>query len=203
MHRKIPVHLLGVGAFCEIQLFLREVLGVRKQATRKMIRGKREHEKLVNKFKPEKTMSLYEAFELSSKEGIAIRAREVPVSGKYLFGFVDELLIMPDSFVVIEDKISGKVFSGSLIQVFGYCMSLSERFDNAVIYGVIRKIPEMRIQYLGLFGEREYRTGMKYLKRTLDILSGGTPQFHGNFEKCRKCNMNGVCSDIFPKNMQF
>ena len=192
MRNKFPVSFLSIMAFCEVQLYLREAMGI-KVISKRMTEGIREHEKVNRDLIPERTMTLNDAFEISIRDGISMRAREVFTTGKFLYGYMDELIIMPGAMIVIEDKTSHMAGKGSILQVLGYCMTLSERFPRCNLFWAVRKIPDMKILKMGTFKSGDYSKVLKKIRRIREILIEKNPEFHGNRKKCLLCNLNKVC----------
>ena len=83
-----------------------------------MTLGREEHQRLEDEFlaKAELDLTFAEAVEASWHSQISTRELYVEDSGLKLLGYIDELLLGPDGFTVIDDKpvgISGKVYPSS------------------------------------------------------------------------------------------
>ncbi len=199
MNRRFPVSFLNILVFCEIQLYLREVMRVKMQYSRRVLEGIQAHEKMRERFIPEKTLTLHEAFEEAERNGVSMRSREVFSAGRHLYGYIDELIIMPESMVVIEDKTSERVGEGTILQTHGYCAILSEKFPDHTVYWAVRKIPEMKILEMNVFKSEDRDAVTAGVKRIESILTGKPPVFHGNRKKCMMCNFKKICYDVFPE----
>ena len=83
-----------------------------------MVTGSREHGRLEEEFLAEAKLDLtfVEAVEAARKTPISTRELYVEDRDLKICGYIDELLLEPDGFTVIDDKpvgVSGKVYPSS------------------------------------------------------------------------------------------
>ena len=127
--RFLHISWLYAQDYCEYQLYLDQVKGVEVDDTPAMVEGSVEHQRLEDEFlaKAEAEYTFEEAVEESQKTPISSRELYVEDRSLGIKGYIDELILSPDGFTVIDDKPvgrTGKVYPSSKHQVYGYCLSL-------------------------------------------------------------------------------
>ncbi|MFC2006792.1 CRISPR-associated protein Cas4, partial [Chloroflexota bacterium] len=125
-----PISWLQKQEFCEYQIYLENVAGIKVEPTKQMVVGKEEHENLYEEFKKEAVPATLDEMMLESKK-VQVFSREFSVRdlAHGIYGLIDEVLLAPDSFIVIDDKPGTKTFLSNINQVFGYCLA----FKSAVV----------------------------------------------------------------------
>ena len=100
------------------------MLGIKVAPTREMIEGKQEHQNLYDQFEKEAVPATLEEMLLESKK-VTVFSRELRVRDTKhgIYGLIDEVLLTPNEFIVIDDKPGTKTFLSNIHQVFGYCGS--------------------------------------------------------------------------------
>jgi len=93
-----------------------------------MVEGSVEHQRLEDAFlaKAEVEYTFEEAVEESRRTPISSRELYVYDRSLNIRGYIDELVLGPDGFTVIDDKPVGrsvKVYPSSKHQVYGYCIA--------------------------------------------------------------------------------
>ena len=123
--RFLHISWLYVQDYCEYQLYLDQAKGIEVYDTPAMVEGSAEHQRLEDEFlaKAEAEYTFEEAVEESKR--IPISSRELYVEDRSLGirGYIDELVLNPYGFTVIDDKPvgkTGKVYPSSKHQVYGY-----------------------------------------------------------------------------------
>ena len=98
-----PISWLHKQEFCEYQIYLENVMGIKVKPTKQIIEGKQEHEKLYDEFKKEAVPATFDEMLLESKK-VQVYSREFRVRdlGHGIYGLIDEVLLTPDSFIVID-----------------------------------------------------------------------------------------------------
>jgi CRISPR-associated exonuclease Cas4 len=91
-----------------------------------MLRGTKEHAILETNFKVGAEPATFDEMLETSKTG-EILSRELPVISKqWDRGFIDEVWMTPDEFIIIDDKPGTVAYSSSINQVYGYCLAFKE-----------------------------------------------------------------------------
>ena len=112
-----------------VRLYLEHVKGITVDATPAMVTESNEHQRLEDGFlaKAELEYTFEEAVEESKSTPISSRELYVEDRSLNIRGYIDELVLRPDGFTVIDDKPvgrTGKVYPSSKHQVYGYCIAL-------------------------------------------------------------------------------
>ena len=103
--------------------------GVTVDDTPAMVEGSVEHQRLEDAFlaKAEVEYTFEEAVQESRRTSISSREFYVVDRSLNICGYIDELVLRPDGFTVIDDEPvgrPGKVYPSSKHQVYGYCIAL-------------------------------------------------------------------------------
>ena len=122
-------------------------------------------------------------------------SRRTPVSSREIYvedrslnirGYIDELVLRPDGFTVIDDKPvgrSGKVYPSSKHQVYGYCIALKSMLgpeERRPITAAVRARGSDRIVWSEAFdskAEKQVRRLIKQVHRLSDeinLMKGST-----------------------------
>jgi hypothetical protein len=138
-----PISWLHKLEFCEYQIYLENVLGIKVAPTQAMIEGHGEHRRLYDEFDKEAVPATLEEMLLESK-AVAIFSRELRVRDQNhgIYGLIDEVLLTPDEFIVIDDKPGQKAYLSNVHQVYGYCLAFQEEIrarDGRPIVAALRE----------------------------------------------------------------
>ena len=108
--RFLHISWLYAQDYCEYQLYLDQVKGVTVDDTPAMVEGSVEHQRLDNSFlaKSEVEYTFEEAVEESRRTLISSRELYVDDRSLNIRGYIDELVLGPDGFTVIDDKPVGR-----------------------------------------------------------------------------------------------
>ena len=92
-----PISWLNKQDYCEYQIYLENIAGIKVEPTKQMVVGKQEHENLYKEFKKEAVPATIDEMLLESKKA-KILSRELPVRdlGHGIYGLIDEVLLAPD-----------------------------------------------------------------------------------------------------------
>ena len=200
--RFVYISWLYAQDYCEYQIHLEQVQGVTTDDTPEMIEGSEEHSRLEEEFAAEATLDLTfpEAIEASKEKPISTREIYVQDSHLQICGYIDELVMKPDEFVVIDDKPvgrSGKVYPSSKNQVFGYCIALKNMLsdgDNRKITAAVRERGTDRIVWSQSFDTRTHNRVIKLVDRIHGILNGDIEsKASDKGYKCRPCRFFDIC----------
>ncbi len=197
MINEIPISLLNTQAYCEYQIFLERVRGVRAEETKKMKLGKKVHSELEKEHekKAELELTPKQTLKKSKKEKITLIARELEVRGKLLYGLIDEVHFSPSQIVIIDDKPGTYAYMSNKKQVWGYCLAFEEYLDPGMpLIAVLRNRDTQQVFWEKPFANRHRDMVKETTQRILDILNGKrVPVPTTNANKCRSCRFNGDC----------
>ena len=115
-----PISWLNKQGFCEYGIYLENVKGIMAKPSKAMIEGTKEHAVLESKFREDAEPATFEEM-LETSKTAEILSRELPViSPRYgIRGFIDEVWMTPDEFIIIDDKPGTVPYLSSINQVYG------------------------------------------------------------------------------------
>jgi len=194
-----PISWLDKQEFCEYQIYLENIAGIRIEPTQQMVEGKREHENLYEEFKKEAVPSTIGEMLLQSKQA-SILSRELSVrdTGHGIYGLIDEVLLTPDAFIVIDDKPGTRTFLSHINQVFGYCLAFKYAVatsDNRPVIAALRERGTSNIFWNMPFDVQAEEHICTVIKRIHSLLKG-EDEFTAsdNPNKCRACRFRMKCN---------
>ncbi len=200
--RFLHIAWLYAQDYCEYQLYLDQVKGVTVDDTPAMVEGSVEHQRLEDAFlaKAEVEYTFEEAVEESRRTPISSRELYVDDRSLNIRGYIDELVLGPDGFTVIDDEPVGrtsKVYPSSKHQVYGYCIALKsilDREERRPITAAVRVRVSDRIVWSEAFVTKAERKVRRLIKRVHGLLAGDI-KFKSATQayKCRPCRFFDVC----------
>lgn len=197
--RLFPISWLHKQEYCEYQIFLENIKGVKVKPTQAMLEGKREHERLYNDFRKEAVPATFEQMLAESRTAKVI-SREFRVfdTRHGIYGLIDEVLLTPDGLVVIDDKPGAKIFLSNINQVYGYCLAFKELAgpaDSRQIVGALRERGTENVYWKGPF-TRSVEESIVALIDHIHSLISGTDDFGStdNPNKCNACRLRAKCN---------
>jgi CRISPR-associated exonuclease Cas4 len=197
-----PISWLHKQEFCEYQIYLENVAGIKVEPTKQMVVGKEEHESLYQEFKREAVPATLDEMLLESKKA-KILSREFSVrdSGHGIYGLIDEVLLTPDSFIVIDDKPGTKTFQSNINQVYGYCLAFKSSVvlqDDRPVIAALRERGTDNIYWSLPFDLQAEGHIISVIER-IHLLLIGEVEFTSsdNPSKCRACRFRGRCDRLF------
>ena len=200
--RFLHISWLYAQDYCEYQLYLDQVKGVTVDDTPAMVEGSVEHQRLEDAFlaKAEVEYTFEEAVQESRRTPISSRDLYVEDRSLNIRGFIDELVLRPDGFTVIDDKLVGrssKVYPSSKHQVYGYCIALKSMLgpgERRPIAAAVRARGKDRIVWSEAFVTKAERKVRRLIKRVHGLLAGDI-KFKSATQayKCRPCRFFDVC----------
>ena len=197
-----PISWLNKQGFCEYGIYLENVKGIEIKPTRSMVQGTKEHAILEDKFKVGAEPATFDEMLETSKTG-EILSRELPVISKHygIRGFIDEVWMTPDEFIIIDDKPGKVAYSSSINQVYGYCLAFKEMLpEKRRIVASLRERGTENIYWSSYFDGKAEDDIIKLIKRMHKLLAGETEFIPtNNPNKCRGCRFNTLCD----KKMNF
>jgi len=191
-----PISWLNKQGFCEYGIFLENVKGIEVKPTKSMVQGTQEHLILENKFKEGAEPATFEEMLETSKTG-EILSRELPVISEQhgVRGFIDEVWMTPDEFIIIDDKPGRVAYSSSINQVYGYCLAFKEMVpENRRIIASLRERGTDNIFWSSYFDKKAETDIINLITRVHKLLRGEIEFIPtSNPNKCRGCRFNGLC----------
>lgn len=197
-----PVSWLNKQGFCEYGIYLENVKGIHVKPTKSMVKGTEVHATLEENFKKDAEPATFDEMLETSKTS-EILSRELPVISKQhgIRGFIDEVWMTPDEFIIIDDKPGTIAYSSSINQVFGYCLAFKEMIpEERRIVASLRERGTENIYWASYFDEKAEKDIINLIERMQRLLVGELEfEATNNPNKCRGCRFNAICD----KKMDF
>jgi CRISPR/Cas system-associated exonuclease Cas4 (RecB family) len=193
-----PISWLHKQEYCEYQIYLENMLGVRVAPTQEMIEGKQEHQNLYDQFEKEAVPATLEDMLLESKK-VTVFSRELRVRDTRhgIYGLIDEVLLTPREFIVIDDKPGTRLFLSNIHQVFGYCVAFREEIgtiDTRPTVAALRERGTDNIYWYTPFDGPAEEEILDVIERVHSLISGSMPfRSTENPNKCRACRLQDKC----------
>lgn len=191
-----PISWLNKQAFCEYGIYLENVRGVTAKPTKAMVEGSRGHSILEAKFKEDAEPATFQEM-LDTSRTAEILSRELPVkSVRYgIRGFIDEVWMTPDEFIIIDDKPGNTAYTSSINQVYGYCLAFKDSvLEERRIVASLRERGTDNIFWSSYFDEEAEKNTIELIERVHKLLVGTIEYMPTkNPRKCRSCRFNTRC----------
>ena len=191
-----PISWLNKQAFCEYGIYLENVKGVKAKQTKAMMEGTREHAVLEFDFKKDAEPATFQEM-LETSQTAEILSREVPImSARYgIRGFIDEVWMTPDEFIIIDDKPGNRAYPSSINQVYGYCLAFKDTVpEERRIVASLRERGTDNIFWSSYFDDAAEKTVIQIIQRVHNLLNGSIDYIPTkNPRKCRSCRFNPQC----------
>jgi CRISPR-associated exonuclease Cas4 len=191
-----PISWLNTQAYCEYSIFLENVKGITARPTKAMVEGTKGHSDLETEFKKDAEPATFEEM-LETSRTAEIFSRELPVeSARFgIRGFIDEVWMTPDEFIIIDDKPGKRAYPSSINQVFGYCLAFKDSVpDDRQIVASLRERGTDNIFWSSYFNDTAEKTVLKVINRVHGLLKGSIEYMPTkNSKKCRSCRFNSRC----------
>ncbi len=198
-----PISWLNQQGYCEYSIYLEYMEGISTAPTAEMMEGQEVHQKLEDKFKEEAVPATFEEMmELSQKEELLSRELWV-VSPEYgIRGFIDEIWLTPDEFIIIDDKPGTVAYYSTINQVFGYCLAFRDMIEKddeingngRKIRAALRERGTDNIFWSAEFDQKAEEKIKTLVKRMQDLLNGSKAFLPtNNPRKCAKCRFSSYC----------
>ena len=195
-----PISWLNIQGYCEYCLYLEKFQGITRSATKQMIAGTKQHNKLEAEFKEDaEVKTLDEIITQSQSESVLSREFFV-ISPKYgIRGFIDEIWLEPDRIVIIDDKPSDKAYMSMKNQVYAYALAYEDMMDvdDRDITVALRRSTTGEIFWSDKFSS-ENREHIKGVVEHVQNLISMKDEFISteNPNKCNACRFNDVCNQM-------
>ena len=193
-----PISWLHKQEFCEYQIFLENVKGIKVRPTKVMVEGKVEHGRLFEEFKKEAVPATFEQM-LTRSKVVKVLSRELRVVDVRdgVYGLIDEVLLTPEEFIVIDDKPGRTTYLSNIRQVHGYCLAFGETvksLDPRPIVAALRERGTSNIYWSMPFNQSD-ETEIATIIDRIHALISGREEFTSsdNSNKCRRCRFNSAC----------
>ena len=191
-----PISWLNKQGFCEYGMYLENVKGVKAKPTGAMIEGTCEHGILELKFREDAEPATFNEM-LETSRTTEILSRELPVmSVNYgIRGFIDEVWMTPDEFIIIDDKPGNIAYPSSINLIYGYCLAFKDSIkDKRTIIASFRERSTDNIYWSSYFDDGAEKHIIKNINRIHQLLNGIREYIPTkNPKKCRKCRFNSFC----------
>lgn len=204
--RYIPISVFGTLDFCEYQIYLQYVMGIKAKPTEAMLRGRERHETLESEFLEEA-----EPIEEPIEDHIAkmVRGEVAPFSLREFYvksdslslhGVIDEISLYPETAIIVDDKPGTTVRTGHVDQLNAYALSFRENYAwKGKIYVALRNRDSASFFWQSLFGAEEEASIVGKTERLQRLLAGDeTFTACGNPKKCACCRFATLCPEAAP-----
>lgn len=191
-----PISWLNTQAYCEYSIFLQNVKGVTARPTKAMMEGTKGHADLETEFRKDAEPATFEEM-LETSRTAEILSRELPVeSARYgIRGFIDEVWMTPDEFIIIDDKPGNRAYPSSINQVFGYCLAFKDSVpEERRIVASLRERGTDNIFWSAYFDKQSEKSVLEIIQRVHNLLNGHIEYIPTkNPKKCRSCRFAPQC----------
>jgi CRISPR/Cas system-associated exonuclease Cas4 (RecB family) len=191
-----PISWLNKQGYCEYGIYLENVRGVEVKPNAAMIKGTMVHSKLEMDFREEAEPATLDEM-LETSKTAEILSRELPVmSVRYgIRGFIDEVWMTPDEFIIIDDKPGNRAFTSSINQVYGYCLAFLDTVnEKRNMVASLRERGTDNIFWSAYFDGKAQEDIINLVNRVHKLLLGEEEYIPTkNPKKCRRCRLNRMC----------
>lgn len=192
-----PISWIQKQDYCEYQIFLENIRGIKVKPTRAMTEGKEEHERLYVEFAEKAVPATLEEM-LAESVTVPVLSREFRVDDYQhgIYGYIDEVRMSPDCFMVIDDKPGVRVFLSSIHQVLGYCLAFKSISpgDPRQIIAALRERGTDNIIWQNLFDSSAEEEIIAIIDHIHDLLMGRAEfKRSTNPNKCHSCRLSSHC----------
>ena len=191
-----PISWLNQQGYCEYQLYLEYMKGIKTQPTKAMTYGTQIHKELEDIFKQDSTPSTFEdTVEDSKTDAIMSRECYVVAPDYGIRGYIDEIWMKPDEIVIIDDKPGRTPYESTMNQVRAYCLAYKDMTgDERKIKGALRERGTENLFWIEIFTP-EVENQIRFTINRIHGLLDGTKPFTAtkNPKKCKSCRFNDKC----------
>ena len=196
-----PISWLNQQGYCEYSLYLEYFEGIETKPTQAMATGTVEHQRLEDKFKEDAVPTTFNEILEISREEIAISREMFVISPKYgIRGFIDEIWMTPDEFVVIDDKPGKIAYPSTINQILAYCLAFKsmittkEYSEKRKIKAALRERGTENIFWMEEFDENNQKKIESLINRMHGLFEGSKSFIPTkNPNKCNKCRFQSYC----------
>ena len=193
-----PISWLNQQGYCEYQIYLQYMKGVKTPETKAMKKGTDVHNKLEEKFLESAEPATFdEVVELSKEKKTVTRECFVISAEDGIRGFIDEIWMTPSEIIIIDDKPGKKAFPSTINQVRAYCLAFKSMSDDErPIKGALRERGTDNIFWSEEFDKNVEKQILFTINRMHSLFDGQKPFIATkNPNKCRSCRYNSCCEE--------
>ena len=193
-----PISWLNQQGYCEYQIYLQYMKGIKTPETKAMKKGTDVHNRLEEKFLESAEPATFEEVIETSKEKATLTRECFVISpDDGIRGFIDEIWMTPTEIVIIDDKPGSKAFPSTINQVRAYCLAFKNMSDDErPIKGALRQRGTDNI-FLSEEFDRDTEKEIRFTINRMHSLFDGQKPFMAtkNPNKCRSCRYSDCCEE--------
>jgi CRISPR-associated exonuclease Cas4 len=196
-----PINWLQKQDYCEYQIYLENIRGIKARPTRAMVTGQEEHQELYRRFAEKAVPSTPEKMLTESKTANLLSREFKIIDGAHgIFGYIDEVWLTPETFVVIDDKPGVRPYLSCIHQVFGYCLAFKTIIDSGDKRGLVAALRERGTDHLfwqAPFDKAAEEEIIVTVERIHALLAGQAEfKASDNPRKCQVCRLKVHCDKV-------
>ena len=193
-----PISWLNQQGYCEYQIYLQYMKGIKTPETKAMKKGTDVHNRLEEKFLESAEPATFEEVIETSKEKATLTRECFVISpDDGIRGFIDEIWMTPTEIVIIDDKPGSKAFPSTINQVRAYCLAFKNMSDDErPIKGALRQRGTDNIFWSEEF-DRDTEKEIRFTINRMHSLFDGQKPFMAtkNPNKCKSCRYSDCCEE--------
>ena len=193
-----PISWLNQQGYCEYQIYLQYMKGIKTPETKAMKKGTDVHNRLEEKFLESAEPATFEEVIETSKEKATLTRECFVISpDDGIRGFIDEIWMTPTEIVIIDDKPGSKAFPSTINQVRAYCLAFKNMSDDErPIKGALRQRGTDNIFWSEEFDQDTEKEIRFTINRMHSLFDGQKPfMATKNPNKCRSCRYSVCCEE--------
>ncbi|MBQ9026539.1 MAG: Dna2/Cas4 domain-containing protein [Methanobrevibacter sp.] len=193
-----PISWLNQQGYCEYQIYLQYMKGIKTSPTNAMLRGTEVHNTLEENFIKDATPATFdEVVEMSKTQATISRECFVISPDDGIRGFIDEIWMTPEEIVIIDDKPGNNAYPSTINQVRAYCLAFKNMTnDKRTIKGGLRQRGTDNIFWSEIFDD-DAENQIRFTINRMHALFEGQKPFMAtkNPNKCRSCRYQSYCEE--------
>ncbi|WP_407381155.1 PD-(D/E)XK nuclease family protein [Methanobrevibacter sp.] len=193
-----PISWLNQQGYCEYQIYLQYMKGIKTSPTSAIQKGTHVHNKLEEKFMEDATPATFdEVVEMSKSQATVSRECFVISPEHGIRGFIDEIWMTPDEIVIIDDKPGTRAFPSTINQMRAYCLAFkSMTNEKRPIKGGLRQRGSDTIFWSEEFDDNAEKQILFTINRMHALFEGQKPfMATKNPNKCKSCRYQSYCEE--------